>query len=410
MVNSGKLYGFAVLRAIKSVDYMQTVAENKLNPLRYHLSREARKRLKWMYVIHYECGGKIKRAASRIGVSRTWLSQVHGKWETADRDPRSLEPESRAPHDTSNRNRIGDDKKEKILEIREKYPTWGKDKIAAKLRNKYKLKVGESTVNRYLRKNGLINVKISDKNKLSWEMKKAEGAKKAKYRPPREIKDYRPGALVEKDMKFIITRGQFTNQDKYRSRENFWYQQSFIDSFTRLRAIGLTKDSESKTAVVCKEETTSRFPFEIACVNTDSGGENLGDFEAHLEKKNIFHFRSRIGTPTDNPRVERSHLTDDLEFYNQGNIYQTFEEQKAALAEWENTYNFDRPHQALGQLTPMEFYELWKKKPEEAYAIKDRYQKYLTKQKRRLANSRQMKKKEQIENLMQFIDTKLAKN
>jgi hypothetical protein len=45
-----------------------------------------------------------------------------------------------------------------------------------------------------------------------------------------------------------------------------------------------------------------------------------------------------------------------------------------------------------------------------AYAIKDKYQAYLARQRRRLANSRRIKSKEQIEKVMQFIDAKLNQN
>ena len=121
-------------------------------------------------------------------------------------------------------------------------------------------------------------------------------------------------------------------------------------------------------------------------------------------------FKLKAGASTDNPRVERSHLTDELEFYAQGNLHKSFNEQVKAISEWEHTYNFIRPHQALGYLTPMKFYELWKNNPEEAYRIKNKYSAYLKKQSRRLAKSRQMKNKEQIENLMKFIDKKLSKS
>ena len=57
----------------------------------------------------------------------------------------------------------------------------------------------------------------------------------------------------------------------------------------------------------------------------------------------------------------------------------------------------------------MEFYALWKKNPSEAYAITSKWQEYLKKQRLRLATSRRIKKKEQIETLMRFIDAKLSK-
>ena len=55
----------------------------------------------------------------------------------------------------------------------------------------------------------------------------------------------------------------------------------------------------------------------------------------------------------------------------------------------------------------MEFYALWKKNQEKAYAITEQWQEYLRKQRIRLAKARRIKKKEQIESLMRFIDAKL---
>lgn len=65
-------------------------------------------------------------------------------------------------------------------------------------------------------------------------------------------------------------------------------------------------------------------PFTIATINNDNGGENEKDFADYLESEKVAQFFSRSGTPTDNPRVERSHLTDELEFYAQGNLYKNF--------------------------------------------------------------------------------------
>ena len=388
---------------------MQTHAEIKLNRGRYYLSDEARKRLRWMYIIRYECDHNVALAANKIGVSRTWLSQIYNHWQRHQENPRSLEPKSKAPHHTAKRRRISPETENKIVELRNKYRPWGKDKLAVILHRDCRLAAGASTVNRYLHKHGLIDPKLSEKNKRAWQRKKEKTEMKFKMRPPSIIKDYKPGALVEKDMKFVLKMGIFTNPDKERAKENFWYQHTLIDSFTRLRALGLAKNSTSRTAVAVQAQATERLPFIIAAINSDNGGENEKDYAEYLGEEKVAQFYSRAGTPTDNPRVERSHLTDELEFYAQGNLYKNFEEQAKAIAAWEYTYNFIRPHQALGNLTPMEFYRLWRKNPAEAYRIKNEYQTYLKKQSRRLAKSRQMKNKEQIEKLMLFIDEKLAK-
>lgn len=410
MQKSGNIRSFGHLGQNKATDIMQTQAEIKLNPFRYHLSMEAKKRLKWMYVVENECDKNISRAAKKIGVSRTWLSQIHSRWENNSEDPRMLEPESKAPHHTRNRKRIEKKVEDKIVEIRKKYQPWGKDKLAVILKRDYKMEVSESTVNRYLHKYGLVDLKLSEKNKRAWRRKKETIEMKLKMRPPSDIKDYKPGALMEKDMKLVLKMGVFTNTDKHRSRQNFWYQHTLIDSFTRIRVLGLAEDSTSKTAVAIQKQAVKRLPFAIAAINNDNGGENQKNFADYLEKEKIVQFFSRAGTPTDNPRVERSHLTDEVEFYGQGNLKKNFADQSKSLFEWEHTCNFVRPHQALGYLTPMEFYELWKKDSKKAYQIKDKYSAYLKKQNKRLRLSRKMKNEKQIENLMKFIDKKLSKS
>jgi transposase InsO family protein len=402
-----KLYKLPELRARKPVEIMISNYELLLNPDRYTLSEEAKKRLKWMYIIEYETPKKkIAKAARQIGVSRQWISTIHSLWIKNNKNPQFLEPQSKAPHNTDNRERISSDTKDKIIQLRNKRPTWGRDKLKSRMKSLHNIKVGASTINRYLSKHNLLNVRLSQKNKLAFKNKVLN--QRIKQRPPKAIKDLKPGALVEKDMKYIVKLGRFTNPDKPKAKENFFYQHTMIDDFTRIRVLDTVADANSLTAKQSFQKSKSRFPFPVACINTDSGGENGKEFAEQLTQENIIQFFSRIGTPTDNPRVERSHLTDELEFYGQGNVYETLTKQQQAQQEWERIYNYDRPHQALGQLTPMEFYELWKKDPDSAYAIKDKYQEYLKKQAKRLRDARRMKKKEQIEALMQHIDSVLT--
>jgi hypothetical protein len=203
----------------KSIDIMQSKAESKFNPQKYYLSDEAKKRLKWMYIIQFECENNISQAANKIGVSRQWLSKIHSTWEQSNRDSRSLKPRSRAPNNTDNRNRVKAEVKDKLTTI---------------LDTEYKISVSPSTINRHLNKKGLINVKISNRIKQAHKNKVEQ---KQKYRPPKEIKDYKPGALIEKDMKFILKTGVFANFEKYKAKENFWNQHTVIDSFTRIRTL-----------------------------------------------------------------------------------------------------------------------------------------------------------------------------
>jgi Integrase core domain len=271
--------------------------------------------------------------------------------------------------------------------------------------------IDPNTVNNYLHKHKLIDPKISLKNSKAWQAKKARESPEVelavRYRPPRAIKDLAPGALVEKDMKYVEKQTRMTTG---KNADNFYSQHTEIDSFTRIRSLELARDATAKGSTEAHEKTVEKFDFAIACENTDNGNENMKEFRGALKKDTVFHFFSNMGTPTDNPRVERSHLTDEIEFYQKGGFKKTFEEQSEALKDWEHFYNFVRPHQALGYLTPIAFYELWKKDKNKAQEIVNKYQKYLLQQRIRLASARKIKRKDQVEKLMQFIDAKLNKN
>lgn len=391
---------------------MESKIEKLLNPNKYTLSNQARKRLKWMYVLYYECGNNATKAANKIGISREWLSKLKSVFEQNNKSPLSLESESKAPHDTSNRQRISKRIEDKILEVRNEYPYWGEQKIAEVLKRDHKIKTGKSTVNRYLHKHNKIDPLISARNEKAWQDKKEREEQKqielkVKYRPPKQIKDWLPGALIEKDMKLVSRINFKANCNKYRRKDNFWFQHTFEDSFTRIRHLGLTKEESSEDAVKIYLEAKKELPFSMASINTDNGGENEKEFSKLLVKGSVIHFYSREGTPTDNPRAERSHLTDQKEFYDQGKLYSSFNKQKQSLKEWNYVYNYIRPHQALGYLTPMRFYEVWKKNPEQAYQIAEEYQEYLKKQRTRSAKARRLKRKEQIDKVMRFIENKL---
>ena len=387
---------------------MQTKAEKLLNPYNYHLSSGAKTRLRWLYLLYEEKQGNVTQAANRVGISRQWLSKIKSIFEFNNRDPRSLEPLSRAPYNTSNRNRISGGIEDRILKVRDKYG-WGKEKISAFLKTEYGIRVYHNTVNKYLHIHKRINPKLSLKNIKAFKNKRQRESEgpifKVKFRPPSKIKDYAPGALVEKDMKYVLKMGK-----EGVSKEDFWYQHGVIDSFTRIRATGLTENPSSQEASQAYEEMEERLPFEIACFNTDNGSENEKEFSEKLQRENIFHFYSNAGTPTDNPRIERSFLSDDLEFYQRGGLHKDFQQQKQALRERDNLWNWQRPHQALGYLSPMRFYQLWEENPQSAYRIAEKWQNYLKRQRIRQAQSRRIKRKEQIEALMNFIDAKLNKN
>src|ERR1035437_8817970 len=301
----------------RNIQRMTNIAEKRLNPNHYNLSEEAKKRLHWLNVLYYEQGGNVTKAANKIGISRQWLSPLKNIFEKRGKDPRVLEPESKAPHSTKNRKRISKEIEDKILKVRkDSKNVWGKVKVAVVLQRDYQIKINPNTVNSYLHKHKLIDPKICLKNSRAWQAKIARENPEAelvvRYRPPKAIKDLAPGALVEKDMKYVEKQTRMTTG---KEADNFYSQHTEIDSFTRIRSIELARNSTAQGSAEAHEKSKEKFEFVIACENTDNGYENQKEFREALKKDKVFHFNSNKGTPTDNPRVERSHLTDEIELF-----------------------------------------------------------------------------------------------
>ena len=96
-----------------------------------------------------------------------------------------------------------------------------------------------------------------------------------------------------------------------------------------------------------------KFPFRIHTVRTDRGHEWQAKFHWHVEDQGIRHVYIKPRSPQLNGKVERSHRTDQEEFY-QLLAYTDDVDLKRKLASWEEFYNFNRPHGAHQGGTPYE--------------------------------------------------------
>ena len=88
-------------------------------------------------------------------------------------------------------------------------------------------------------------------------------------------------------------------------------------------------------------------------MRTDRGHEFQAQFHWHLADRGIRHVSIKPRTPRLNGKVERSHRTDKQEFY-QLLTYTGDVDLNAKLNEWENFYNYHRPHGAFHGKTPYE--------------------------------------------------------
>ena len=97
-----------------------------------------------------------------------------------------------------------------------------------------------------------------------------------------------------------------------------------------------------------------KLPFGVECVQTDNGAEFQGAFHWHVLDREIGRVYIKPRTPRLNGKVERSHRIDNEEFYRllDGVVIDDSKLFSDKLQEWEDYYNFHRPHGGLDGQTP----------------------------------------------------------
>jgi transposase InsO family protein len=135
------------------------------------------------------------------------------------------------------------------------------------------------------------------------------------------------------------------------------YQFTAIDDCTRTRVLKIYDACNQSSAIRFIDEVIRRLPFRVLVVQTDNGAEFQSRFHWHLESHDIRHVYIKPRTPHLNGKVERSHRVDEQEFYqllDKDGIADDIHLFNDKLREWEDYYNYHRPHGALDGQTPYE--------------------------------------------------------
>jgi transposase InsO family protein len=239
---------------------------------------------------------------------------------------------------------------ERILALRQRYPRWGKDKLAVLVRREG-LKVSTSTVGRVmkrLRERGILveplNVRLAKLNrKRRWKPRYA-------MRKPKDYAIDAPGDLVQVD----------TVQLRFREGD-IRYQFSSRDAISRWDISRAYRKATSITAMMFLEYMEKKFPFPVRAIQVDGGSEFKKHFEEACHMRRIRLFVTPPRSPKLQGYVERSNRTHREEFYEVEDIETKIEDHNRQLEEWHRVYNYVRPHQSLKYLTPAQFYERWLK-------------------------------------------------
>ncbi len=281
---------------------------------------------------HAQSTGNVAKTCRRYAISRTlfyqWRQRYREQGLEGLRDrplgakscPRSHPPEV----------------VEKILYLRQHYH-FGPWRIHTYLTRYHDISIAKSSVYFILKRHGLGRLPQNQRYKRYSDRWK-------RYEKPQ------PGCRLQIDVKFLKRFGDACN-----SKRNY-FQFTAIDDCTRLRVLKIYERNNQKNAIDFVNHVLSRLPFYVDVIQTDNGAEFDDHFHYHVQDLGIKHVYIKPRTPRLNGKVERSHRIDEEEFYAllEGVVIDGAATLNGKLREWEQFYNYQRPHSALGGQTPYE--------------------------------------------------------
>lgn len=205
------------------------------------------------------------------------------------------------------------------------------------------LTIHERTIGKILKKEGLV---------------RKYRVKRMKYK---YIKAQRkPGELIEIDVKYVP--GPVANRQ--------YFQYTAIDTASRWRYLAVYDEQATYRSILFLMEVIRRFPHRIAAIKTDNHStftnyyigtnkrsdmtvKTLHALDRFCAAEGIVHYLIDPGKPAQNGTVERSHREDEEKFYQQ-NTFETFNDLRKKLKQWNIYYN-NLEHCGLNGKTPEEF-------------------------------------------------------
>ncbi len=275
----------------------------------------------------------------KLGLSRKTFYKWRARYLAAGRAPRSLLDQSRRPQHSPRQ--VPEAVVQRILALRREQAC-GPRLISFYLARDHGLRVSLGGVYKVLKRAGQV-------------------------RPYRTRKRFTqrytsqfirsPGQKVQIDVKYCPKLRGFPQR----------YQYTALDGFSRLRFCEVYDEVSPAASVDFLARVRACFPFRMRCIQTDHGSEFTyamfpevrveHPFDAACQRAGMVHKLIPVATPHHNGQVENSHGKDVVECYRRFPVHEP--QALIALIHRRNQiWNFERPHQALGLRTPVEYLQL----------------------------------------------------
>lgn len=275
----------------------------------------------------------------KLGLSRKTFYKWRARYRAAGRSPRSLLDHSRRPQRSPRQ--LPEQIVQRILTIRRERAC-GPRLVSFYLARDEGLRVSPAGVYKVLKRAGEVRPyrtrkRFTQRYTSQW------------------IRS--PGQKVQIDVKYCPKLKGFPQR----------YQYTAIDGYSRLRFCEVYDEISPRVSVDFLARVRTCFPFRIRCIQTDHGAEftwaffpevkAVHPFDTACQRHRIAHTLIPVATPHHNGQVENSHGKDVVECYRRFPVHEP-----RALVQLihrrNQVWNFERPHQALGLRTPVEYLQL----------------------------------------------------
>ncbi|HXP50067.1 MAG TPA: integrase core domain-containing protein, partial [Bacteroidia bacterium] len=276
----------------------------------------------------------LSEACRQFNISRPtgyeWLSryQADGPAGLSNRSSKRLNQ----AHKTSS------EKEDFILLLKAEFPFLGPKKIFAKLNERYPHEdwPGVTTIHNVLMRNGLVKSRkrrrrLAESNTDLYNSKQANDVWCMDFKGWYMTKDhvqFDPFTLTDHETRYLIR----CNKLNKNNTENVW---ALLEMAFRENGLPLFLRSDNGP------------PFATSCPG------RLSELAIKLIKAGVTPEWIEPGNPQQNGRHERMHLTMEKEGFVPGS---SLKDQIKIIDEFVEYYNFERPHEALGQKTPGSLY------------------------------------------------------
>lgn len=301
------------------------------------LSQQAKNRLEWIIYYHTTANKNARLTCRHYGIAPKTLYKWFNVFD--EMNLHTLENKSRAPKNVRQRE-YTPMQYERIVKLRKKYIRYGKTKLLKLYQQLYS----------------------QDKTISNWKVQCIIQDANIYYKPKKQ-------ARINKKRQLSQSRKRITELKKKKVNGFLLCLDTIIKYWNGRKRYVLTAiDRHSKVAFARMYTTHSSYNSrdflyrlhylldgKIDNIQTDNGSEFKKCFDQACKKLDIPHYWSRNHTPKDNPVNERFNKTMQDEFIDLGNMTDDIKIFNQNLTEWLVHYNFERPHQTLDYMPPINF-------------------------------------------------------